>query len=190
MAETARTYAQLQAILADNSTGDISPEDARDLMASICTTGWGSYADTQYTSESPFSLPANTDTALPNNKGTTIETYKPKDVTTFYDGSVITGREGDGILITVDLIVTPSGPTASSIDLWFDIGGAIGELYRRPVSFLKGSGVDNPINFTVSGYTLDTWEANGATVYARANGACTIHGIRYVISRTHRGGLS
>src|SRR3990167_4158884 len=35
MADTARTLAALQALLADNTTGDISPQDVRDLLVSL-----------------------------------------------------------------------------------------------------------------------------------------------------------
>ena len=156
------------------------------LANGIPTTGWGAYNDTQYTSGSPLSLVADTDTLLPNNAGSVIETQKPSDIDTFYDGYVITGRAGDGLLITVDLIATPTSVAATSIELWFDIGGAVGELYRRIVTFPKGNGVPRPINFSTSAYTLDTWEANGATAYVRADGPVDIYNIRYVLTRTHK----
>ncbi len=35
MADTVRTFAALQALLADNVTGDISPQDVRDFLASV-----------------------------------------------------------------------------------------------------------------------------------------------------------
>lgn len=149
-------------------------------------TGWANYQDTQYTSGAPFSVLANTDTILPNNAGSVIDSQKPADVATFYDGSVITGRNGDGVLITVDMIATPTSAGTSTLETWFDIGGGVGELYRRIVTFPKGNGVARPINFSVSGYTLNTWEANGATTYVRANGTITIHDIRYLITRTHK----
>lgn len=40
MAETERTYAAIIALLADNTSGDISPEDVRDAIAS-CMGGYG-----------------------------------------------------------------------------------------------------------------------------------------------------
>lgn len=190
MVDTARSISDVLDLLADNSTGNISPQDLRDAIVSLDDTGWGQYADTQYTSGSPLSILADTDTVLANNKGSVIETYKPRDVTTFYDGAVINGKEGDGILITVDFQALPTNANATYIEVWFDIGGSVGELYRRIISFPKGAGVVRPVNFTVGGYTLNTWEANGATVFCRANGPVDIYGIRYVIQRTHRGGRS
>lgn len=164
----------------DFGSGGVSQGDVDRL------TGWGAYNDTTYTSGSPFSILADTDTVLPNNNGSTITSQVPSDITTFYDGSVITGRNGDGLLITIDMVAQPTEVSTTSLELWFDIGGAVGELYRRIVTFPKGNGVDRPINFTTNVYTLDTWEANGATVYVNANGTCDIFDIRYVIARTHK----
>lgn len=149
-------------------------------------TGWANYQDTQYTDVSPFSILADTDTILPNNAGSTLDSQKPADIATFYNGSVITGRNGDGLSITVDFVAIPTSAAATTLETWLDIGGSVGELYRRIVTFPKGSGVSRPINFTVNGYTLDTWEANGATVYVRSNGPVDIHTIRYLLTRTHK----
>ena len=185
---TIRSSSEIHTLLADNSSGAISPQDLRDAYASLDTTGWGQWQDTQYPcSGTPFALSADTDTVLPNNGGSSITAYLPDDVATFYDGSVITGRDGDGVLITVDMSATPTNVATTYIEVWFDIGGSVGQLYRRIISFPKGNGVVRPINFTVSGYTLDTWEANGATVYVRANGTADLCDVRYVITRTHRG---
>ena len=149
-------------------------------------TGWGEYSDTQYTSGSPFSVAADTDTVLPNNAGSKIESQKPSDVTEFYDGTVITGRNGDGLAITVDFLAVPTSAAATYIEVWIDIGGGIDPLYKRIVTFPKGSGVVRPINFSVNAYTLNTWEANGGTVYVRSNGPVDLYNIRYVLTRTHK----
>lgn len=149
-------------------------------------TGWGEYADTAYTSGSPFLVSTDTDTVLPNNKGTVIETQKPADVTTFYNGAQITGRNGDSILVTIDAILLPTGAGTTFVELWFDIGGDIGTLYKRIISFPKGVGIARPLNYTTAAYNLNTWETNGATVYIRANGPLSVYDIRYVITRTHK----
>ena len=187
MANTMRTIAELYAVLADNTGGDISPQDVRDIVASLDDTGWAQYRDTQYTSGSPLTVATDTDTLLPNNAGAVLDAEKPSDVTTFYDGSVVTGRNGDGITISVNMTARPTSASTTILETWFDIGGALGEIYRRLVSFPKGSGVERPINFTSTGYTLNTWEANGATAYIRANGPIEVYDIDYIITRTHRG---
>lgn len=149
-------------------------------------SGWAVYSDTVYTSGSPFSVVADTDTVLPNNAGSIVDSQLPEDVDTFYNGTTITGRNGDGVTLTVDLVATPSSVAATTLEVWFDIGGAVGELYRRIITFPKGTGVDRPLNFTINGYTLGTWETNGATVYVRSNGPLTLHAIRYIIARSHK----
>jgi len=155
-------------------------------LRSADTSGWASYNDTQYTSGAPFTLSADTDTALPNNKGTTLETQKPSDVTTFYDGTVITGRNGDNLDLQIYFKATPSSQN-QWIEIWVDIGGSVGELYRQTFSFPRGTGVERGIMYSLaSAYTLGTWEANGGTVYVRSNASATIHSIVYNFDRSHK----
>lgn len=190
MVDTQRSLASLQSVLADNTAGAISEQDLRDAVyTSANLSGWGNYVDTAYTSGSPFALSTDADTALPNNKGSVLESHLPADVTTFYNGTTITGREGDNIIITVDFDCVPTAVGSTLLEVWFDIGGAVGELYRRPITFPKGQGEIRHVNFTTLGYTLDTWETNGATVYVRGNGTFDLYNIRYVISRSYWGGL-
>ncbi len=44
MADTVRTLAELQALLADNTSGQISPQDLRDLMVTTYTIAPGTEA--------------------------------------------------------------------------------------------------------------------------------------------------
>lgn len=155
-------------------------------------TGWAQYTDTQYTAGSPFSVTANTDTIVPNNAGNTLDSQKPSDITTFYDGTVITGRNGDGLLLTIDFIVVPTNANTTFIEVWLDITGGTGtplnlaNLYRTSFSFPKGTGVSRAVNLTAAAYTLNTWQTNGAVVKVRANGACDIYEARYITHRTHK----
>jgi len=171
---------------ADGSAFSLVRSLINSLVGRANGTGWGNYTDGTYTSASPFALAANTDTNLPNDKTTVIETQKPQDVTTFYDGTYITGRNGDGLSITIDFKAKPSSGSTTYLECWIDIGGSVGELYRRIITFPKGNGVERPVNFTVDGYTLDTWQSNGGVVKVRADGTCDIYDIRYVLTRTHQ----
>lgn len=148
-------------------------------------TGWADYVDTQYTDIAPFSVLADTDTVLPNNAGAVLDAYKPELIDTFYNGTTITGSTGDARLITLSLNALPTSANTTQIEFWFDIGGAVGELYRRISGFPKGNGVIRPITLSTGVYTLDTWQANGATVYVRANGTVDLYDIRYVITQLH-----
>lgn len=155
-------------------------------------TGWGQYNDTQYTVGSQFSVLANVDTLMPNNKGAVIESQKPSDIATFYDGSVITGRSGDDIIVSIDFYITPTNVATTECEVWVDITGGTGtpvefaNLQRRIFTFPKGTGVERKISFVNSGYTLGTWQANGAVVKFRTNGTATIYGAQYILKRTHK----
>ena len=149
-------------------------------------TGWATYADTTYTSGAPFSVVADTDTNLPNNKGTVNESQMPADIATFYDGTVITGRNGDNLDIMIYFKAVPSAAN-QWIDIWVDIGGGVGELYRQTLSFPRGSGVERGILYALpSAYTLGTWEANGGTIRVRSGNALDIYDITYNFDRSHK----
>lgn len=151
-------------------------------------SGWADYSDTQYTDGAPFLLAANVDTVLPNNGGAGVRTQAPLGVEMYKDGK-ITGRNGDGLAITLEMKGWPisgGGGAASLLEIWIDIGGAVGELYRRPISFPKGVGITRTITFTTIGYTLGTWEQNGGTIYVRSDGDVELFDIRYVLTRTHK----
>jgi|SRR6056297_268462 len=152
-------------------------------------TGWGVYSDTEYTSASPLTVTAGTPKqALPNNAGSKIEAQLPDDVSTFYDGTTITGRDGDGILITFELKAKPA-TNASDVRLLttIDIGGSIGEIYTSEYFLTKGVGVEHHILKTINAYTLDTWESNGGTVMIESfNSNIEVYDIRYIITRTHK----
>ena len=152
-------------------------------------TGFGNYADTVYTTGSPFTVVDGASAVnLPNNAGSKYELQKPIDVTTFYDGTVITGRNGDGINITTEFKCRPTGAGVNPrLTVSIDIGGGIGELYPRDFFLTKGTGVTHNFLTSFNAYTLDTWEANGGTVKVTAtNENIEIYDIRYVITRTHK----
>ena len=152
-------------------------------------TGWGVYSDTTYTTGSPFLVTAGTPAqALPNNAGSKIETQLPSDIATFYDGTVITGRNGDGIMIMMEFQCRPTtNATDVRIKTSIDIGGAVGEIYPFEFSLGKGLGVEHFFLKSTLAYTLDTWETNGGTVLVEAfNSNIEVYNIRYLISRTHK----
>lgn len=145
-------------------------------------TGWGQYVNTAATQ----TIVANVAEPLENNAGTIIETQKPYDIDTFYDGTVITGRNGDGVAIGIEFTYTPTSGSATSVSVVIDIGGAVGEVYKMEFPVLHGTSVPHKISYNVAAYTLDTWEANGGTVIIEADADGDIDDVRYVIHRIHR----
>lgn len=149
-------------------------------------TGWAQYGDTIYDVNTPFNLPANTDTVLPNNAGNTIDSQKPVDVVAFYDSGLITGRSGDSLDIMI-YFKAKSSTVDQFIDVWIDIGGAVGELYKQTYTFPKGQATERGIMYSLaSAYTLGTWEQNGGTVYVRSNASAEIYDISFNFDRTHK----
>jgi hypothetical protein len=258
MVDTVRTVAALQTLLANNSGGDISPQDMRDVLVSLDDQGWADYADDYYTSSTTFDLTADTTYDIPINAESGPRTYLPRDVTALYDpthlvvtgisgtftvgetitggtssdtavvvsvdtgeGKIyiealdgdftngetitggtsgatatmsgtrvpgkITGREGDFIYITFGCKFKPTTAGTTYADVWIDIGGAVGELYRRTISFPKGNGIEHGLTFTTGVYTLDTGESNGGVLYIRANATASIYEARVVVHRAYRG---
>lgn len=167
--------------LVANSLNSMTGQGARIASLEDCT-GWGAYVNTAGTQ----TLTAATKVSLTNNAGTTIVTQHPVDVAALYSAGKITGREGDGIGITIELTFTPSSALASNLYLAIDIGGSVGEIYPRDFAILKGSGVAHKISYVTMAYTLDTWEANGGTVKIESDGPGDVTGVRYVIHRLHK----
>lgn len=159
-------------------------ESANAAEASILANGWAEFKDSTYTSGSPLQLAADTDTVI-NNDGTLgTKTYAPTGVTLF-DNNKITGREGEGILITLEFLAKPTNSNTTYLDVWLDIGGSKGEIYRHTHSFPKGLNQPKLISETIFGYTLNTWEDNGASIYMNAINTCDIYDLRYIVGRVY-----
>lgn len=145
-------------------------------------SGWGAYVNTGASQH----LSGGVKATLANNRGAVLEMEKPADVATFYDGSVIPGRNGDGVAIGIELTFTPSSGQSSAIVVSIDIGGAVGELYSQEYAILKGGGIPHRVAYTATAYMLDTWAANGGTVKVICDGPGEVTAVRYVIQRLHK----
>ncbi|WP_027137524.1 hypothetical protein [Gaetbulibacter saemankumensis] len=151
-------------------------------------TGWADYTDGVYTSSNPFTLTANNKVTLPNAANTVRDSQKPIDITEFYDAtnSVITGRNGDGINVVIEFKIRPTVNQTTKITVAIDIGGAVGEIYKRDFITSKGLNVEHYYVSSFDAYTLDTWETNGGMVKIVSDYSAEIYDIRYIITRTHK----
>lgn len=191
MVDTVRTRAELlETLFADGQgAGSITPQDMRDLILSTYgLSGWADYTDTTYTTGSPFSVAAMTDTVIPNGAGTKREQELPLDKTELWNvaGQYIPGFPGDSYIILCEFKIRRASGTADfSFTNFIDIGGSAPDLYssKRTVNGTE----DSPIFYAPPAYSLDTWEANGGQVKINCSVACEIYDIRHVIHRLHRG---
>lgn len=104
------------------------------------------------------------------------------------DGGKIIGREGDSLDCMIFFKAVPSAAN-QWLDIWVDIQGAVGELYRQTFTFPKGASVERGILYALpSAYTLNTWEENGAKVYVRSDASVDIYGINFNFDRCFRAG--
>lgn len=152
------------------------------------SSGGGNFADTTYTSANPFTLTtAAGRTALPNNAGSIWGLQVPVGHKPLYDGATIAGINGNMYQITIEFRVRPTSAASDPrISTVIDIGGSVGELYKRDLVLSKGNGVEHYYVSSFVYYTLDTWEENGGTVYVTAfNSDLEIYDIRYVIALAH-----
>lgn len=81
MVDTVKTLAALQTLLADNTSGDISPQDIRDFLVSAWSPGWVQYLDHRLPSETAhddddfFGSDSSSDYTEVTASGTTTWTY-------------------------------------------------------------------------------------------------------------------
>lgn len=142
------------------------------------TFGWVSYMDTAYTSKTDsIQVAGGSDQRIPFYAGSSISTYLPIGIDSLWSNtdSTIVGIDGTAIDVMFYFRATPTAAN-QWLEVWVDIGGGVGELYRQTFSFPRGAGVERGILYALpSAYTLNTWEANGGKLYLRSNAAIKIH---------------
>jgi len=149
--------------------------------------GWGEYEDSQYTTGSPLSLLAATDTLLNNDGVNGNQTQEPSGVE-LYDAAnkKIAGKENEARVITISFKLRPTHGSTVYGEVWFNVGGASPERFRQLFSIPKGSGVEHSFVITVATHADATWEANGADVYIRTNNTAEVYDIQYDVVRAHK----
>jgi hypothetical protein len=150
------------------------------------SSGWAAYYDTQYTSDSPLSISADTATLIPNNAGITFDKQKPKDINTFYnkDTQKVVGLEGDAILANGRFKIRPTNSSASYADFWFQVNGST--AYEETISFPKGEGQVKHVNLSEGMFINEDWANLGGSLYIKSNGPVELFDISYLFIRAHK----
>ena len=145
--------------------------------------GWIDAVDTEYTEQSPLSVPANTPTLMTINELANRDDQGPQNIDLFANDRV-TGRYGDLIGVKLRFKVKKVGNAATFINFKFDIGSGLNEIIveDRNVTLRKGAGVENPVHASFIAYTYDTWEANGARIILESDGEVEVYGMSMVLA--------
>lgn len=148
-------------------------------------TGWVEYIDNQYNTSNRLTV--NSLQALPNNAASIRGQEKPVDIIDFYNGTHVLAREaGDSIGIRIRFDAEPQA-TNTYCEMYMDIGGAVGQLPMRLITFPKGQGVEQIVTFTNVEYQLDTWKEHGGIIEMECSNDVEIWDIQTTISMIHRG---
>lgn len=150
-------------------------------------TGFGAYADDQYTVSNPLILTNGDEINLPNNKLLEAkEDQLPADVTTFLDNDAIISSLNDSLIITVTFNVIPDATSFTYMNLSLDVGGSVGKIFPTTFDFTKGSATYG-VTTTITGYVGEDWSLNGGFIKISANTDLQIFNISCVVHRLHRG---
>lgn len=152
--------------------------------------GWAVYGDSQYTDVSPLSIGVGVTTTVDiDGLGNTITTYLPSDTTDFYDtatSKITPTNIGDGYTFTLSFKGSSSSNNGSAT-IGVDIGGAVGEIFRRSFRFPRGIGETHEFYMTSQGYSLDTFVANGGIIKITSDvGTSEIWDVALQVHRTYR----
>ena len=156
----------------------------------VSGTGFGVYGDSQYTESSPLLIAqGNTEILDIDGLSGVYEDQLPEGVVSFYDfdNSKITPQNvGDGYTFTVGFR-GKSNSNNGSATFSIDIGGSIGEIFKRNFRFPRGTSVIHDFYFTSQGYSLGTFVANGGIVKITSDtGDSEISNITIQVHRTHK----
>jgi len=152
--------------------------------------GWAQYNDGQYIEASPLSVTVAAGATVVDIDGaSSIKTYLPEGIADLYDvaSSKITPENvGDGYTFTFQFKgKSTSNNGAASFAV--NIGGSIGQIFKRDFRFPRGTGVEHDFYFTSQGYSLNTFVTNGGVLELTSKtGTNTFYDISLQIHRTYK----
>ena len=190
--------ADINSKLTTNGNGDISGADVNEITTDMFDTvnsytGWAQYGDSTYTSGSPLAV--NNARVKYTNDGlasTTVKTQLPSDVTDFWNASTnkITPQNAfDFYILRIDFKAKMNSANGFGV-LQLDIGGGIGLITERTLSFPKGTSVETTFNISFPVYTGTTFLANGGELYfdtTAGSDNMDVYDLTVVIDRLYKG---
>ena len=128
--------------------------------------GWGQYGDSLYTSVSPMSVANEVKQITIDGLAVTVTDQLPSsgDLWNTIVNKVIPVNDGDAYAFRMTFKVKGAA-TALTYDLFLDIGGGVGEIFRKTRNVNKGVGQVFHDSLHLSFFAGATFLANGGTFY-------------------------
>ena len=152
------------------------------------TNGWIEYIDQTYNTTNRLTI----GTTLSNfsmASYTTRQQELPNGINnlTWFNGThILTDKAGNSYLYKFRYSAEPQGNNLYC-EIFLNIGGSVGQLPFRLLTFPKGVGVEQIGSFTNVEYTLNTWYDNGAVIQVQCNGNVELWDIEFTIQKNHDG---
>ncbi len=192
MADTKRTQTEILALLADNITGDISPQDMRDSVVSARANqglGWAFYTEgTAITQGTAQAITADTRTQLLNDGlgGATHEGQIQDMVTPWSSNKLNVELDCSYSVRLTFKGEIATGASGEHFDIELDIGGAIGVTWSATSVFPKGANEPHGFEFSIPLFARSTFVANGGTFYVTPSVNMDLWDARVLVGRVYQ----
>jgi len=134
-------------------------------------TGGVSYSSSTYTLESPFTVPGSTVTKLPFFWTSSPANTLPTGVDSLFSRADTTIIGKDGRLI--DIMLNFKGKATENnqwVDIWLELGDAIGQIFKQTFSMPKGSGAEHGFVFSLASVRNNSaWATSGAGIFLESS---------------------
>ena len=193
MTDTKRTQAEILALLADNTTAQISPQDLRDSVVSARANqglAWAYYKDIEFTSEANSDLFAADTRKQLTNDGVlrTVETQMDNMIRPWSSDTVnVELHDLYDIRVTFKAETTASG-AGNYFDIELDIAGAQDVIWASTSIMAKGADIEHSFSYNLSVFAGSDFVTNGGKFYitSRTPMALKVWACDVLINRTYK----
>jgi hypothetical protein len=192
MADTKRTQTAILALLADNTAGDIDPQDMRDSVVSARANegaGWAFYTEgTAVTQGTAQAISSATRTQLLcDGLGAATHAGQIQDMIVPWSSNKLNVE----LDCAYNVRVTFKGQIASgAAGQYFvaelDIGGSIGVTWAGTTVFAKGTGIEHGFEFSIPLFARSTFVANGGKFYITPSVNMDLWDARVLVGRVYQ----
>jgi hypothetical protein len=193
MTDTVRTQSEILALLADNTTGDISPQDIRDMVVSAYADtghGWAFYADGEFTSEGDSDVFAGDTRKKLTNDGAarTVDSELNGIATPWVGDTVIVDLNSFYIVRLGFHAETTASGAGNYFDIELDIAGTQQVIWAATNVMAKGANIEHRFQWAIPIFAGTDFDTNGGEFYvtSRTPMELKVWGTDISIARTYK----